>query len=383
MNPAIIFLVFFVGTIGTVYVFIISLFTFGWFRKNKNRTASQTQSSNISIVIAARDEENNISACLTALASQGYPTDKFEIIIIDDASTDHTVQIVHEFIKAHKEIRTQLFSLPEKYRSATSKKAALSLGIQLTQFDIIAVTDADCIPASGWIRAMANGFSERTVMMICGMVCFSTDKKWFSKLQSLEFMSLVASGAGASGAGFPFMCNGASMAFRKEAFYKTGAYSDSDGYASGDDVFLLHNIKKAYGNSSVQFTNNKEAIVVTAPQPSLRAFYNQRVRWASKSKGYHDIISLLTSVAVFAYSLEILLFAAAGMFFAPLFYAASALFILKLIVDIPLMASITTYFGQKKLLLFYLPMQLLYPVYIVVVALGGIFGRYSWKGRKL
>jgi cellulose synthase/poly-beta-1,6-N-acetylglucosamine synthase-like glycosyltransferase len=383
MNPAIILLVSFVGIVAAAYVFIITLFTFGWFRKSKNRTEVPTLSSNISIIIAARNEEHNISACLDVLASQDYPKDNFEIIIIDDASTDHTMQIVKEFIQTHQEIRTQLFSLAEKDRSASSKKAALSLGIQLAQFEIIAVTDADCIPAHGWIRVMANGFSERTVMMVCGMVCFSIDKKWFSKLQSLEFMSLVASGAGASGAGFPFMCNGASMAFRKEAFYNTGAYSDSEGYASGDDVFLLHNIKKIYGNSSVQFIKNISARIVTAPQPSLIDFYNQRVRWASKSKGYHDIISLLTSVAVFVYSLEILLFAAAGIFFAPMLYAASGLFILKVIIDFPLMAGITAYFGQKKLLFFYLPMQLIYPAYIVIVALGGIFGKYSWKGRTL
>jgi cellulose synthase/poly-beta-1,6-N-acetylglucosamine synthase-like glycosyltransferase len=383
MNPAIILLVSFAGIVAAAYVFIISLFTFGWFRKNKNSTEVPTPSSNISIIIAARNEEHNISACLAALASQNYSKDNFEIIIIDDASTDGTVQIVKDFIQTHREIRTQLFSLAEKDRSATSKKAALTLGIQLAQFEIIAVTDADCLPAPGWLSAMANGFSERTVMMVCGMVCFSKDKKWFSKLQSLEFMSLVASGAGAAGAGFPFMCNGASMAFRKEAFYKTGAYSDSDGYASGDDVFLLHNIKKLYGNSSVRFIKNKNAVVLTAPQAGLRDFYNQRVRWASKSKGYHDVISLLTSVAVFVYCMEMLLFAAAGIFFAPMLYAASGLFVLKLIVDIPLMAGITAYFGQKKLLFFYLPMQLIYPVYIVIVALGGIFGRYSWKGRTL
>jgi len=188
----------------------------------------------------------------------------------------------------------------------------------------------------------------------------------------------VASGAGAAGAGHPFLCNGANLAYRKDAFLQVNGFGGNEKYLSGDDVFLLHKMKKEFGRKSVVFCKNESAHVKTYPAPGLKKFISQRIRWASKSKGYKDALSIITSIIVFSYSLTVLSSFLAG-FFNPVFFLAfGGLLMLKMLTDLPLMIGITRFAGQKKLMTWYIPFQVVYPVYIVVAGLGSFFGRKKW-----
>jgi cellulose synthase/poly-beta-1,6-N-acetylglucosamine synthase-like glycosyltransferase len=188
----------------------------------------------------------------------------------------------------------------------------------------------------------------------------------------------VASGAGAAKAGHPFMCNGANLAYRKSAFIRVNGFKGNEGFISGDDVFLLHKMKKEFGRKSVIFNDDKKSIVKTYPAPGLKKFLSQRIRWASKSKGYKDGLSILTAIVIFSYSLTVLLSFIAG-FFNPIFFLAfGGLLLIKMILDSPLMLGITRFTGQRRLMKWYLPFQVFYPVYILIAGVPGLFGRKRW-----
>jgi len=178
------------------------------------------------------------------------------------------------------------------------------------------------------------------------------------------------------------MCNGANFCYEKSAFESVGGFEDNHHYASGDDVFLMLKINKQYGSGSVGFLKDRAAIVTTASQPNLRSFLNQRMRWTSKSPGYTDFGIILTAASVLLINLGILIGLCFGLFFGS-FQPFLFLLISKLIIDFPLLIALSSFMHQKRLLAYYLPVQVLMPFYVVFTALGGLFSTVSWKGRPV
>jgi cellulose synthase/poly-beta-1,6-N-acetylglucosamine synthase-like glycosyltransferase len=312
---------------------------------------------------------------LEDLLLQDYPGDLLEIIVVDDNSTDNTSRIISDFIQEHNFPRIVLLKNSED--KSSGKKAALDVGINHSSGDIILTTDADCRVGKSWISAMVNAFRDDT-RMVFGPVSYFEKRGLTAKFQTLEFLGLVASGAGAALAGIPFLCNGANLAYRKDAFRQVKGFDGNEKYLSGDDVFLLHKMKKEFGRKAVIFNDDETSIVKTYPAPNMRKFFSQRVRWASKSKAYKDGLSILTAIVVFSYSLTVLQSFLAGFFNPVYFLASGGLLLIKMIADFPLMLGITRFTGQLRLLRWYLPFQVVYPVYIVVAGMGSFFGGKKW-----
>ncbi len=215
-------------------------------------------------------------------------------------------------------------------------------------------------------------------MMVFGPVSFFPVKGLLNRFQSLEFLGLMASGAGAADAGHPFMCNGASLAYRKSAFRQVRGFEDNERFISGDDVFLMHKMKKAFGRKAIEFSHDRRSLVQTYPAEGFRAFFNQRIRWASKSKGYNDNLALSTAVIVFTFNLFLSVTFFTG-FFQPLYFLFFAGFLLlKSLVDLPLMQGVTTFTDDRKLMRWYLPFQVVYPFYILVAGVFSLFDKKKW-----
>jgi cellulose synthase/poly-beta-1,6-N-acetylglucosamine synthase-like glycosyltransferase len=373
---------------GLLYSLLIGFFTYGWFRGKVLKDIS-IQSADlrpltsdlrpltvVSVVIAARDEEKCIVDLLEDLLQQDYPKELLEIIVVDDHSMDNTGSIVSDFIQKHKFPRIVL--LKNEAGKGSGKKAALNFGISHSTGEIIITTDADCRVGPGWISSLLSCFREEKIKMAFGPVTYITGNKLSDQFQSLEFLGLVASGGGAAMAGHPFLCNGANLAYRKSAFQQVKGFRGNEGFISGDDVFLLHKMKKEFGRKSVIFNDDDKSIVKTYPAPDLKKFISQRVRWASKSKGYRDGLSIFTAIIVFSYSLIVLSSFFAG-FFEPLFFVAFAgLLLIKIIADFPLMMGITGFTRQRMLMRWYLPFQVVYPAYIVVAGFLSFVKRKKW-----
>jgi cellulose synthase/poly-beta-1,6-N-acetylglucosamine synthase-like glycosyltransferase len=357
------------------YAGLIGLFTFGWYRKKSPPEKKKDEISiKVSVIVAARNEEECILDLLNDLDAQDYPSSLFEVLVVDDHSIDHTIEIIRNSIDGRNFDGFKLI----KNEDGIGKKAAITAGISKATGDLILLTDADCRLGPDWVSAMVSHFQDEKKMMIFGPVAYFTGEGLLNRFQSLEFSGLMASGAGAALAGRPFMCNGANLAYRKEAFLKVRGYEGNEEFISGDDVFLMHKIKEKYGSDAIGVDINRNTIVRTSPAPGFRAFFNQRIRWASKTRGYRDSLATITAITVFLFNFSIVAVFFAGFFLPTLFLLYFNFIILKSIIDLPLIYGVTGFNKERGLMMWYLPFQVIYPLYIVVAGFWSLFGKKKW-----
>ena len=217
-------------------IIVVSLvYTFIVFQVRNDWSSSETkdlQSGNVSVVVAMRNEAQNLKALFNSFQSLTYPKDKYEIILVDDHSEDTSLSLSHEF--ANKvNLPIKVLKLEGKL---SGKKNALELGIKHAQFENILVTDADCEVASNWIESMQPNTAWD---FVSGPVVYKKSDKWFSTLLMFDLAALIALGASRIKQGSPVLANGANMMFKKSAFESVGGFSGNIHMASGDDVFLL------------------------------------------------------------------------------------------------------------------------------------------------
>ncbi|MEM7374885.1 MAG: glycosyltransferase [Bacteroidota bacterium] len=329
----------------------------------------------VSVIIPARNEASSLQACLNSAAQQIYPKDRYEVIVVDDHSTDATFGIAAILGTKYPNIRI-VSSRGE------GKKAALNSGISVARGEIILQTDADCDLPPTWIPHMVAQFNQNTAL-VSGPVELQWGDKWLEKFQAMESMGLVTIGGGSMAARKPNMCNGANLAFRKAVFQEVNGYEGIDAVASGDDELLLQKIHRL-GKYELKFARCKEAIVRTIPQPNWQMLKSQRLRWVSKARVYPDRrVNLIQSVSYLAFlSIPLLtVFACWNWQFAVL---AGELLILKILTDYLLMYQAAKFFHNLRMLRYVLPLQLVYIPYVLWVGLAGnLVKTYSWKGRTV
>lgn len=366
-----------VTAIAFAYFFVMLIITSGWFRLKRNDSKSVKELPQISLVIALRNEEENITNLLKGIYDQDYPQQNIEVILVDDHSEDQTRKLIGKFRKENK-IDNIVLTKP----TGIGKKAAITHGVNLATGQLIVTTDGDCEMPETWLSKMVDYFLEFKPGLIIGPVVYHQERGILQKLFSVDFASLVASGAGSIGAGFPLMGNGANMAFSRKAFLKIEEEMQGKEFASGDDVFLIHQMTKKFGKQSIHFLKDAEAIVRTKAPQHLSQFFSQRIRWASKAKAYRTTWSILVPVVVSIFNLMLAIVFAGG-FFKPWLFAIFILYILlKFLIDLPILFDFMAFSDKRKLRFFVLPLQLIYPFYIVVTAIVSLFFRYEWKGRR-
>ena len=337
-----------------LYAYQIKKFEKGW---DVLPRITVKNNEGVSVVVAARNEAENINDLLQDLSQQTY--EKFEVILVDDHSSDDTAKIIDCFPNVVLLRATQ-----------EGKKAAIAEAVQAAKHNIILTTDADCRLSNTWVEKMTAPFASKEVSLAMGPVAFQEEETHFEKAQSLEFISLIASGAGAIGTKQAFICNGANLAFRKLIY----ASVDTD-KASGDDVFLLHHAKK--NGSKIVFVKDQEAIVFTSPKEDLNSLLQQRKRWAAKSSDYQDKDAKRISWIVFLSNFCLLLLLFLGTW-REVFIA----FVLKAIIDYSFLKKAVIFFQKEHIFRYFYPLQILYPFYIVYVAVASQMGGFKWKGRK-
>jgi len=269
----------------------------------------------VSVVIAARNEEATLGACLDSLLASTYPANLFEVLVVDDGSTDRTHSVAERYaVQRESGVSVRIISAdnPSGERSRSGdKKAALATGILEARGNILVLTDADCVAPVDWLDLMIRTFDSDTGFVV-GPVAFSYHQSAFSKTVALEFAGLAGIAAGSIGMGTPVSCSGASIAFRREAYTEVGGYTGLGHLASGDDELLMHRID-AETNWAIRYCAHSEATVVTRSVDSVGSFLMQRRRWASKVGRYENrVVSLvLVFVYLFVLSLPLVVFARA------------------------------------------------------------------------
>ncbi|MCD4792310.1 MAG: glycosyltransferase [Bacteroidales bacterium] len=361
---------------GIIYFFQISKYIYGFRKLKSYRIIIDNiifeNKKRLSVIIPFKNEEKNLETLIHNLSNQTLKNNLYEIILVNDNSTDNSVKVLEQLLS-----NKDNFKLIHSDSKPEGKKTALSFGITRAKGDLIVTTDADCTHNKKWLETILNYYNKHKPKMLIAPVLMQ-GKSFFGNMQSLEFLSLIASTAGSTGIGHPIMCNGANLSYEKKVYEE---FKDALNMKekSGDDIFLLHNIKKKYPKE-IHFLKSNDAVVYTKAEKSLKSFFRQRVRWASKSSSYKDSDSIISSIIVLLSNLLLIVLYVLSIFDISFLTTALVLTMLKIIPDLILILLSAGYFKIKKLIAYFPVTMTVYPFYIVITAVAGLFTKkISWK----
>ena len=333
-----------------------------------------------SLLIAARNEAAALPLLLADLRAQTLPAARFEVILVDDHSTDATAEVVAQ---AETSFPLRLLRLADQPGAPTGKKAALQAALRTARAPWVVCTDADCRVGPGWLGSYAALLNqEPAVRFVSGPVLLTGADTLWQRLLGLEFAGLVGVGGACIRLGFPTMCNGANLAYRRDAFAAVGGFAGNEHLASGDDEFLLHKLHARFPGS-IQFLQVPAATVRTAAPPTLAALLRQRVRWASKWRHYQAPAPRRLALLVAAANASLAVGAGALPWRPALAPWVGSAWLLKLGADAWFLAPVLAFFGRRRWLRAAPLLQLAYAPYVLGVGLLGLRGGYRWKGRRV
>ncbi len=339
-------------------------------RKFRQSDPITSASTFISVIIPCRNESANISKILSDISSQDYPSGRFEVIVVDDNSSDNTFDRASEFtgIKNYWVLRN----------TGSGKKLALQTGITAAAGDLIVTTDADCSMQKEWLSAISSFYAATKPDLIICPVKLEAIPRFFGRFQEIEFLSLQGITAGTAIGKNSTMCNGSNLAFTKAAWTSHSGDLRID-IPSGDDVFLLHSLKKD-PDARILWLESQKAAVTAAASKTLSDFFRQRSRWISKGKAYSDRFSVLLAIVTFVTILTQIAAFLAG-FFNPAFFPVYLISVLiKSIPDYLILRNTTGRYAKKPLMKWFVPSQIIYPFYVFIVAVRALVSYPSPKG---
>ena len=361
-----------------IYVVFILQLILGFDKVKTFVRTDEKPETTFSIIVPFRNEEKNLPKLLKSISKLNYPKDLFEIILIDDFSTDASERVYIKWRMENGLIETTLL---ENLRLSNSpKKDAISRAVPILKHEWVVTTDADCVVKKDWLLTLDNFIQKNNAEMVVGAVVYKTKNNWFHQFQQLDLLSLQGTTIGSFGIGKPFMCNGANFAYTKKLFNEIGGFGGNNKMASGDDVFLLQKALKKHSDK-VHYIKNTDTIVKTKPENDLSKLFMQRVRWASKTTGYSGYYSKSLAVVVLAMNFSLiccLWFVVCGLLS---WKTLLIVFSIKYFVDYLLLLKSNQYLRKSKFI-FPLASSLVYPFFCSLVGIYSLFGSFTWKGRN-
>ncbi len=329
----------------------------------------------ITVVVIAHNEETSIESCIEGIVRQNYPQELFEIIVIDDRSSDGTVELIKKMQSALVRI-FQLTDFPEFIHPPAYKKSAIELAISMAQHDWIVVTDADCTHPSEWLRNVAYTQSITDAVFLAAPISYSSGHTMLEKMQEMEMSVLMLITAAGIRSGLHDMANGANMSFSKKAFLDVKGYEGNYQYPSGDDMFLIEKMRGAFPDR-IAFVKSENAIVETLPKKDWSSFIKQRLRWAGKNKGLKSTVIQMIWAFIGVYHLMIFLAIVLAIFHLTSWWPLFIMLLMKWLGDIAVLNQATWFFRKRQLLYYFIPLQMMYSFYILIL---GYFMAIRGKG---
>jgi len=367
---------FFIVGFAIGYVFLILYIIDGWDKTDTFSINEKNQpKSGISVLIAARNEENNISECVQSILSNNTDS-PYEIIIINDHSTDQTLQI----IKNITDYKVIVLDLPD---GLTGKKAALSFGITSARYDLILCTDADSIVGRQWIQGHQHFQADHDYNIQTSLVMPEDNDTFLSRFQMMDFVATMAITANGIQRKDYFLANGANLCYKKSFFYDVKGFDGNQNIASGDDVFMMEKAAEL-AVDKIGFLKSLDAMVTTKSETTWTSLFNQRKRWASKSMKTSDKNVVKIQAYVFLFCLIMLLSIVLGPIFMPeILFASLTALTIKMVVDYMFLSKLSTYFKQEQVMKSFIPVFFIYFIHILYSGMIAMFpSSYVWKDRN-
>lgn len=329
----------------------------------------------VTIIIPVRNEEGSIGRLLKSLQQQSYPAHLTQIIVIDDNSTDSTCDIVNSFTGV------ELIHLNGEV-SASHKKRAIEAGLKVARGEWIVTTDGDCVMGPEWLQQVVAFQRKNNCCYVAAPVCMISDGSFLQQFQQMDFAVLQGVTAVSVHRRLHAMSNGANQAYRRDAFDAVNGFAKIDRIASGDDMLLLQKINKRFPRK-VGWLHSKDAIVHTEPAKSWPAFFQQRIRWASKSRHYTEGKIFFVMAIVYLVNLCFPFLLIAGIWDGRHLMYAGVFWLLKTLVEWPFVGGVFRFFDLRFGFVSFFLFQPVHMMYTVISGFLGLFGKYEWKGRRV
>ncbi len=368
-----------------LYACLVIYFLVGWVKAGQELNGSVRQGSFpfVSVIIPVRNESEHIQDCLRAVFAQTYPQHLYEVIVVDDYSTDPTYRMAKEMQRDGLMVLDLAKYFGDAAEKVPNKKKAITIGVKNARGQVIVTTDGDCVMNEKWLDTMVTFYRVSGAKFVTGPVLLSPAKGLLGLFQQIDVISMLGITGGTIANGYPTMCNGANLLYEKKAFLDVDGYKGNTDIPTGDDIFLMQKIEMAYPDS-IGFVKDMEACVYSKPESTFVDFVTQRVRWTSKSTAFQK--RSVTAILMFAYLFNLLIlifipisFERMEMAWLPLAVAIGT----KFVIDFAFNISATRFF-KKSILLLLMPLfEPLHVIYIVCVGVLGLSGQYRWKDRKI
>ena len=354
-------------------------YLYHWLKQPSERSFTDIDlSKGATIVIVAHNESENIQACINSILQQQYPQELYEVIIVDDHSTDDTIAKINAINAEHIQC-LRLIDFPEYINEPAFKKSAIALAVDQARYENIVVTDADCVYHENWLSTTLSAFIQKNRVFQTGPVLLTNGNSLLEKMQETEQLALMLITDAGISSGLHDIANGANMIFTKEAFKKVDGYEGNYQFASGDDMFLIEKMRAAYPNQ-IAFLKSTDATAFTKGKTTWNDLIAQRLRWAGKNKGLKSkSIQNIWSFVGLYHLLLLLTFVAAILALIP-WTPFLTLLIGKWLSDYFVINAAATFFKRAELVRLFVTLQLYYFWYIIRLSLAMAFRKNSdWR----
>lgn len=360
-------------------VFVLALlfqlfFYLGTFSKlafyKKKELSSNTPP--VSIIICARNEDDNLVEFLPSIFEQDYP--KFEVVVVNDCSFDNSADILKEFANRHENLKVVTIKEDDTY--SHGKKIALMLGIKGASNEHMLLTDADCRPNSkDWLRNMAEHFVGETEIVL-GYGAYEKQKGFLNKLIRYDTFFIALQFLSFSLRGKTYMGTGRNLAYKKSLFFKMKGFASHYHIESGDDDLFV-NEAATKRNSQVEVSIG--SFTISKAKRTFRDWFRQKRRHVTTYKHYNSSSKIrLAAVSISLYLFYSSFIAVLILQFEPL--VVLSLFALRLMIQLIIFNKSMKLLAEKDLLLLSPIIELILLIVYPFVTFANMFVRKNkWK----
>lgn len=326
----------------------------------------------VSVIVPSRNEENNIPNCLESLVNSDYPKDKYEIIAVNDRSSDNTEKIIREFAKRFPNIKPVNVKQDNSERNLKGKPGALQAGIDEAKGKYLMMTDADCIVNPEWIKKTALTMEAGNLDLMPSFTLIS-GKKLFDKIQANEWIYMHTMASAGVGHNTPLGCYGNNLTIKRNKYEELGGYSNID-FSVTEDLALEKAVFNSGGN--VHYHCDKATTVTTLPVTGISEYLKQKKRWAvgGTALGWKALYFVISSVLIW-------LSVFASIFFQDWLWL-TAFLLVRIISDYILIESSLKKLRLKNTRIYAIPSIIFFMIMELMVPFTLLTGKVKWKGQK-
>jgi glycosyltransferase involved in cell wall biosynthesis len=303
----------------------------------KSKPKLKSQQHPVSIIICARDEDENLARNLPGVLVQEYSS-TYEVVVVNDNSVDDSKYILQELKKTFKD-KLVVVDLTQEAKLITGKKYPLSVGIKEANHEVLLLTDADCVPSSEhWVHKMQDAYDGEKEIVL-GYGAYHKSKGLLNKLIRFETFHSAIQYLSYALAGLPYMGVGRNISYKRDLFFRAKGFSSINHIPGGDDDLFINKIATEKNTAVVI---DKAAMTYSTPKKSFGAWMRQKTRHYSTSKFYKPVHKFLLGLYSATHFLFYPLLAATIIFFG--WQWALIIFGIRLLAQ-----GIIFYFAMKKL----------------------------------